>query len=174
MGAARQLQETGVDQDTFLKLAATIDTLDRHPKNEVVWRKVAALFGNALLETGHVKTGSFLTGMAQAPQWFPEFTDILTETLKPLADVPDWVKRASGKPNPVSLAGKSLHSVALALAALGAVGGGVLHYTGKRVDEDDVKIEKDRAIYNEYLKLVNELDRKAENELLKRDSRNLV
>lgn len=168
VGEALQLQESGVDEDTFLKLATTFHVLDDHPRNDVVWRKVASLFGRALLDTGHIKTGSFLTSMSQAPRWFPEFTEILTETLKPLADAPAWIKSATGKPNPIGLAGKSLHSVALALAALGAVGGGVMHYAGKRVDEDDVQIEKNRAIYNEYLKLVNELDRKAENEILKR------
>lgn len=153
-GALEELQQYGVDAETAVQMKHANEALEDHPEGHKIWRKVASMVADTLYGAGFSKNAIIFEKMATSKQWDQAYTRILTNTIKPIFTSP-LVKEA-GVGKFVSDIPKGLFTL---LAGAGLVGGGVAHYAGKRIDEDDVKIEKQRAIYNEYLRLADELDR---------------
>lgn len=155
-GVLDELRQHGVDLETAVHIKHANEALESHPENHKVWRKVASMLSDTLQHAGYSKNALIFQKMATVQHWDTAYTRIIVNTVKPLISDPTIKTAGFGKV--ITDAPKGFLTL---LAGLGLIGGGIAHYEGKRIDEDDVKIEKQRAMYNEYLRLANELDRVA-------------
>lgn len=155
LGIRSALNEIGMPVSTFMKTANLVAALDDRSDNAVVWRKAAAATAEVLASsprTLNKVAHNIMKQLAGAEEWTPAYRRIVGRAFEPMQ------KQAF-----LDLGGDALELTPglISLLALGgAIGGGVLHYADKAIDEDEIKIEKNQARYNEYLRLVDELDRK--------------
>jgi hypothetical protein len=162
-GMDAALQEFGLTPSQFVQKLQTSNQLRSNPQGDAVFRKAAALASDMLANCESTRNGKarfILAAMSKTANWLPCHYRILQAAFDP----DTMTKQALvGRPDPIDFSS----GLFTALLLSGALAGGTAHYLGKQVDEDDVEIEKERAVYNEYLRLADELDRKVTAQALK-------
>jgi len=155
LGLNTGLKEYGINSSTFVKAANVVSRLESAEGGDSVWRMAAGQVREMLNSSPRTrnKTASFIMDeISKTENLLPVHRKIVSAAFEPLP----LEKRAFGASDGLDIT-PGLLSI---LIAAGGLGGGVMHYGGKMVDEDHIDIEKNQARKNEYLRLVDELDRK--------------
>lgn len=166
--------ESGIPPEELKRKTRIAKQAKTHPERPVLLRKRADVLARILGDHESTRNGfshNVYRILGQQEEWGPEHEDLLKEATLCLSGHPgrnpEFEKRAGPGGDGVFAAAEALPDIGVALAGLGLLGGGAWHFMNKSVDSDKVDIEKQKAIYNEYERLANELDRKTRYRLLK-------
>lgn len=164
LGALTALREYNTDPESFVKVAKTVERLYQSEQRGPVMRKAASVIADLLgscEDTKNKFAHNVMTLMSKSADWHTHYDAFLRDAYGVILDnKPELAKQANAGGAAVTLAEMGPSALVTLALLTGGLGGAGMHYLDKHTDQDDLEIEKERAVQNEYKRLADEIDRK--------------